>query len=166
MLSSVYALSIYACASTPWLDPGRDHPTSAEAWGNADASVDYLSDVEHCIEFISDIVFGSGSDVHYARNLLSAELWSGGEGGKGQSPVGGGGGGGEVPPMLVQLGGIEVLAGEARTFAAVVTDAGVDIEVQEYEGMPHVFQVFDAIAPEAKAAIKSASSFVSRVARG
>jgi hypothetical protein len=32
--------------------------------------------------------------------------------------------------------------------------------------MPHVFQVFDSIAPEGAAAIKSAGSFVSRVARG
>ena len=42
-----------------------------------------------------------------------------------------------------------MLAGESRAFGAAAKDAGwSDVEVQEWVDMPHVFQVFDAVASE------------------
>ena len=56
-----------------------------------------------------------------------------------------------LPPVLVQCGGAEVLAGESRAFGAAAMDAGwSDVEVQEWVDMPHVFQVFDAVASEGR----------------
>ena len=195
---------------SPWLDPGREHPGTAESWSNASAGVDYLRGVEHSLEFVSDVVFGSSSSSSSSsssqeeeeeeesssssssssspppppRNLLLKELWEGGagasgcrggavddgagDGGEAASAAGASAGSGEVgslPPVLLQFGGAEVLAGEARAFGALAGELSSewDVTLEEWEDMPHVFQVFDSIAPEGGDAIKSAGAFVARV---
>ena len=57
-----------------------------------------------------------------------------------------------------------MLAGESRAFGAAAKAAGwSDVEVQEWVDMPHVFQVFDAVASEGEEAIRSAGAFAARV---
>jgi acetyl esterase/lipase len=171
---------------SPWLDPGRDHPRTAEAWRNAGASVDYLRGVEHSLEFVSDAVFGGrngggGGDAGEEeesssslgtglpppppRNLLQKQLWERAAGEAAGAGATGAGGIGALPPVLVQFGGAEVLAGEARAFGEMAAEAAGewDVTLEEWDDMPHVFQVFDSIAPEGGAAIKSAAAFVARV---
>jgi acetyl esterase/lipase len=72
-----------------------------------------------------------------------------------------------LPPALVQCGGAEVLATEARRFRDVASDAGWEnVVLEEWADMPHVFQVFDAVAPEGGEAIASVGAFAKRVTRG
>ena len=41
--------------------------------------------------------------------------------------------------------------------------AGVDVTMEEWPDMPHVFQVFDQLTPQGGRAIKSAASFIRSV---
>jgi acetyl esterase/lipase len=174
---------------SPWLDPGRDHPGTSASWNNAVNSADYLRGVEHTLGFISDVVFGSpggnggggggeetplgsepksevesASEHNPPRNLLQTKLWEGAAAHSSSSSAAAGlAGVGSLPPMLVQFGGAEVLAGEARVFGEMAAGAGLDVTLEEWDDMPHVFQVFASVAPEGVAAIKSAAAFVNRV---
>ena len=141
---------------SPWLDPGREHPRTSESWSSAEESTDYLRGVEHVLGFVSEVVFGCGAGggggrgekTQLPRNLLRRELWENAD----------------LPPVLVQYGGAEVLAGEARVFGEVAKAVAWNVELEEWEGMPHVFQVFDSVAPEGASAINSAAAFISRAA--
>ncbi|GAA3219776.1 alpha/beta hydrolase fold domain-containing protein [Nonomuraea helvata] len=46
-----------------------------------------------------------------------------------------------LPPLLLAAGSVEVLADDARRFAAAAQDAGVEVTLDVYEGMPHVFHL-------------------------
>jgi acetyl esterase/lipase len=46
------------------------------------------------------------------------------------------------PPMLLQVGGWEMLLDDSRTVAKRAREAGVDVTLMEYPGMFHVFQAF------------------------
>lgn len=141
---------------SPWLDPGRRLDETVAAWESAaSSSVDYLRGVKDSMEAVERLVFGDEADETESsppRCLLDADLWT--RAGRHAT----------LPPVLVQCGGAEVLAGESRAFGAAARDAGwSDVEVQEWENMPHVFQVFDSVASEGEEAIRSAGAFVARV---
>ena len=68
-----------------------------------------------------------------------------------------------MPPCLIQYGGIEVLASEANGLAEVAFAAGWDdVTLEAFPDMPHVFQVFDSVAPEGAAAISSVGRFMKK----
>lgn len=141
---------------SPWLDPGRRLDETVAAWEEAaSSSVDYLRGVKDSMEAVERLVFGDETDETESsppRCLLDADLWT--RAGRHAT----------LPPVLVQCGGAEVLAGESRAFGAAAMDAGwSDVEVQEWVDMPHVFQVFDAVASEGEEAIRSAGAFAARV---
>jgi acetyl esterase/lipase len=46
-----------------------------------------------------------------------------------------------LPPLLLVAGSVEVLADDARRFAAAAQDAGSEVALDVYEGMPHVFHL-------------------------
>ena len=46
-----------------------------------------------------------------------------------------------LPDLLLVAGAAEVLVDDARRFAAAATAAGTAIELDVYEGMPHVFHL-------------------------
>ncbi|EDM76778.1 esterase, putative [Plesiocystis pacifica SIR-1] len=50
------------------------------------------------------------------------------------------------PPMLVQAGGDEVLLDDARRLASAAAAAGVEVELQVWDGQIHVFQATPMIA--------------------
>ena len=119
---------------SPWLDPGRRLDETVAAWEEAaSSSVDYLRGVKDSMEAVERLVFGDETDETESsppRCLLDADLWT--RAGRHAT----------LPPVLVQCGGAEVLAGESRAFGAAAMDAGwSDVEVQEWVDMPHVFQV-------------------------
>ncbi len=68
-----------------------------------------------------------------------------------------------LPPLLVQVGGDEVLVGDARLLAARATADGVDAELEEADGMFHTFQVLAPDLPESQEAIASLARFVKGV---
>lgn len=66
----------------------------------------------------------------------------------------------ELPPFLIHVGGIEVLRGEAERLARVLIDAGNDCELRVWPGQIHVFQLFNQVVPEARAAMRDAALFI------
>jgi acetyl esterase/lipase len=66
----------------------------------------------------------------------------------------------DLPPLLIQAGGIEVLLDESILLADRAKEAGVDVTLEVYEGMTHVFQSFADKLEESVKAWKSIEKFV------
>ena len=64
-----------------------------------------------------------------------------------------------LPPLLFQVGGDEILLQESVDGAAKAEEAGVEVQLEVYDGMMHVFQIFGWL-PEAKCAISQAVGFI------
>lgn len=64
------------------------------------------------------------------------------------------------PPMLVQVGGAEVLRSEIEGFAARARSHGAKLDLEVHEGMIHAWHGFGAILPEAHTAFRSVRRFV------
>ncbi|KAB2363340.1 alpha/beta hydrolase [Actinomadura montaniterrae] len=69
----------------------------------------------------------------------------------------------DTPPVLIQVGGAEVLRPEAEALADALTAAGADCELQVWKGQMHVFQMLNRVLPEASAAMRDAARFVASV---
>ena len=65
------------------------------------------------------------------------------------------------PPLLFQVGSIEVLRDESVRTAAKAHAAGVPVELEIWDGMAHVFQSL-ALLPQSGAAIGNMARFVNR----
>lgn len=70
-----------------------------------------------------------------------------------------------LPRMLVQVGDCEVLLDDARRVAARASDQDVDVALEVYAGMPHVFQLFAPTVARAQEAIDRIGAFLSAGAR-
>ncbi len=66
---------------------------------------------------------------------------------------------GNLPPLLIQAGGNEILLDDSIRAAERAEGAGVNVELQVYENMSHVFQLFSFL-PETKIARKNIISFI------
>jgi len=64
-----------------------------------------------------------------------------------------------LPPLLIQVGTAETLLDDSRRLAANARAAGVDVELEEYEELFHVFQAFSML-PEALDATEHIGAFV------
>lgn len=62
------------------------------------------------------------------------------------------------PPTLIHVGTNELLLGEARRLKSAMMRDGAAVELLEWEGMWHVFQVFDI--PESRAAMRQIAGYV------
>jgi monoterpene epsilon-lactone hydrolase len=65
-----------------------------------------------------------------------------------------------LPPLFIQAGSTEVLLDDARRVAANAKAVGVDVELQIWKKMPHVWQIFAPFIPEARQALDAAATFV------
>lgn len=65
---------------------------------------------------------------------------------------------GGLPPVLVQVGGLEVLLDDSRAVAAGIAAAGGTVVLQEWAEAPHVFQMLGA--PESDEAIAEIAAFL------
>jgi acetyl esterase/lipase len=65
-----------------------------------------------------------------------------------------------LPPILMQVGSEDVLCDDSVAFHARAQEAGIETELEIYEGMPHVFHFLAGNLPEADAAIKKAAAWV------
>jgi len=65
-----------------------------------------------------------------------------------------------LPPLLVQVGGAELLYDQVQRFAAAARAAGVAVELEEYADMFHDFQLQAALLPEGAAALEAAARFL------
>ncbi|MGF6310737.1 monoterpene epsilon-lactone hydrolase [Bradyrhizobium sp. i1.8.4] len=64
-----------------------------------------------------------------------------------------------LPPLLVQVGDRETVRNDSTELAARAKAAGVDVVLQVWDGMIHVFQMFPEI-PQAREAIASLANFL------
>lgn len=67
-----------------------------------------------------------------------------------------------LPPLLIQAGGIEVLRDEAVLLAERAKTSGVEVTLEVYERMTHVFQSFADKLEESMDAWKNIGSFVEK----
>jgi acetyl esterase/lipase len=64
-----------------------------------------------------------------------------------------------LPPIFIAVGEAEILRDDSTRFSAHATSAGVAVSLKIWEGMPHVWQMFQFILPEARAAMDEAVFF-------
>ena len=65
-----------------------------------------------------------------------------------------------LPPLLVHVGTAEILLDDARRLAERGKAAGVDVTLEEWESMIHVWHAFGAMLPEAGQAIDRIGEFL------
>jgi acetyl esterase/lipase len=67
-----------------------------------------------------------------------------------------------APPMLIQVGSVEVLLDDSKRLAEVASAAGVDVTLHTYDDMPHVWQMNYPAFPEAVEAVDEMVAFIRR----
>ncbi|KKL04326.1 hypothetical protein LCGC14_2617180 [marine sediment metagenome] len=67
---------------------------------------------------------------------------------------------GGFPPLLIQAGGIEVLLDDSILLAERAKSAGVQVTLEVYENMTHVFQLFGDLLSESKKAFDNIKKFI------
>ena len=65
-----------------------------------------------------------------------------------------------LPPILIQVGDAEVLLDDSTRLAGVAREAGVEVQMDVWDDMIHVWHLFAPILPEAKQAISQAGEFI------
>ncbi|TBW54322.1 alpha/beta hydrolase [Marinobacter halodurans] len=65
-----------------------------------------------------------------------------------------------LPPMLIQVGSQEILLNDARRLAARAREAGVDVTLQEFDRLWHVFQIHAGPLEAANRAIEQIARFL------
>ena len=67
-----------------------------------------------------------------------------------------------LPPLLLQVGSAEVLLDDSLRLTDRAKEAGVDVTLEVWDDMPHVWQAFATFLPEARQALKSCGEFVKK----
>lgn len=65
-----------------------------------------------------------------------------------------------LPPLLMQVSDAEIVRDDSLRFASRARAAGVEVHLEQWSGVVHVWQGFVPLLPEAAAAIEQAGSFV------
>ena len=65
-----------------------------------------------------------------------------------------------LPPLLIQVGSAEILLDDAVRFAAKAKSANVDVTLDIWDDMIHVWHGFAGIMPEAKEALIKIGIFI------
>ena len=65
-----------------------------------------------------------------------------------------------MPPMLIHVGDDEILLSDSTRFAEKLEAAGIDVELEIWPEMWHVFQMFIGKMPESKAAVKKIAAYI------
>ena len=65
-----------------------------------------------------------------------------------------------LPPMLIHVGDAEILLDDATRVAERAKSAGVKVDLEVWDDMPHVWHVFAKILPEGQQAIDKIGKFV------
>ncbi|MGV9612802.1 alpha/beta hydrolase [Nocardia xishanensis] len=69
----------------------------------------------------------------------------------------------DLPPMLLQVGGSEVLASDSEHYATALRAAGGRCEIEVWSGMFHVFQMGYPRISEARSALDSVERFIENI---
>lgn len=71
-----------------------------------------------------------------------------------------------LPPVLVHVGDAEVLLSDSTTFAERAREAGVDVTLEVWPEMIHVWHLFGAMAPEGRDATAKVGAYLRERLRG
>jgi len=69
----------------------------------------------------------------------------------------------DLPPILVQVGSAEVLLDDSTRFAEKAKSVGVDVTIEVWDNMTHVFQFLALWAPEGEQAIEKIGEFIQKI---
>jgi len=69
----------------------------------------------------------------------------------------------DLPPLLMFASSSEILLDDAKFFAAKAKAAGVKVDLQVWNDMPHIWPFFAKFLPEGRAAIEYIAKFVERL---
>lgn len=70
------------------------------------------------------------------------------------------------PPLFIQVGNDEIMLSDATRFAEKAELAGVQVNLEIWQGMWHIFQFFTPLLPEAKLAIGHIADFMNSTLNG
>jgi monoterpene epsilon-lactone hydrolase len=70
-----------------------------------------------------------------------------------------------LPPLLIQCSTGDRVRPEAEALATRATELGVDVRLETYNAVTHVFQVYWSFLPEARDALAAAGEFIREVLR-
>ncbi len=122
---------------SPWLDL---ESKGKSMWTNADT--DFIT--RDLLLGLSDLFVGKNGDVKDPlASPINADLRG-------------------LPPILVLVGDIEVLLDDSTVFADRAKKASVDVTLQVWPGMPHIFPIFAPNLTEGQEAIEKIGEFVRR----
>lgn len=66
----------------------------------------------------------------------------------------------DLPPLFIQVGDDEILLSDSKRIADACIAAGIDVELEVWPGMWHVFQMFIGKMPEARQAIDKIGVYI------
>ncbi|HCA48712.1 MAG TPA: alpha/beta hydrolase, partial [Armatimonadetes bacterium] len=69
-----------------------------------------------------------------------------------------------LPPLLVQVGEHEIIRDDSVRVAERAREAGVEVTLEIWEGMFHVFQSHEPLLPEAQEAVAHIGALIRREA--
>ena len=67
-----------------------------------------------------------------------------------------------LPPLLLQVGTAEVLLDDSIRLADKAKESGVDVALEVWDDMPHVWQAFASFLPEARQALDNCGQFIKK----
>ena len=67
-----------------------------------------------------------------------------------------------LPPILIHVGTRELVTDDSIRFAEKAKSSGVDLTLEVFEGMIHVFHAFALVIPEAREAIEKIGKFIQK----
>ena len=68
-----------------------------------------------------------------------------------------------LPPLCIQVGSVEVLLDDATRLAKRAREAGVEVQLDIWEDMIHIFQSYAVIAPESIEGINKIGEFIKKI---
>lgn len=68
-----------------------------------------------------------------------------------------------LPPLCIHVGAQEILRDDARRVAACAEEAGVTVNLHEWQHAPHVFPIFADLVPEGRRAITDIAAWLSNL---
>ena len=66
------------------------------------------------------------------------------------------------PPLFIQVGTREVMLNDSTRLAELARKANLDVTLDVWEGMVHVFQLGAVFVPEARKAVENIAAFLQR----
>jgi len=132
-----FALPAAAVAVSPWTDLSLTGPSL-----QANAAADPMLNVANLPTLANDYLAGADPRHHYA------------------SPLYGDASG--LPPILIHVGGDEILRDDSIRMAEKLKAAGCDVEIEVWPRMPHAWHLFARIIPEGRHALARIGTFLQR----